>query len=518
MHRLRLLPWFMIVCFAAVSTGAEARPNFSGIWKLSNANPSRSMIIEQNESDLRVFQFVEDRLTMFKGPIDGQPHSRAEDGSACDFLARWEENSLYFETKLHTHDSINPVVYIQHLMRLAANGKTMSLTRTNVTPRAGTFRETWERQDPLPGEISLAGFDLRLQLADRKRDLTDAAGHGLQCSIANAFNNVLQAEQECLAVINQQSASKFHGEARANLAEVYWRNGMVRKALRYWGLGERLSHGKLAKYPEVSVVHRGYARVQATRDSEGRLMLPVVAAGKDAGFMVDTGSNTSGLRMSEAKRLGLRLEAPRMHIVNGLTKFDAVLTIVPVLTVGATRLENVPFWVMPDARLDWPGIIGIDLLLQLETLRWDASGATEIGFPAAEKDPLKANLCFRHQDVLADVSANGQGNLVVYVDTGSNGSQLYPRFATRFLDFLSFNSKQSHYEMTMLGAHRELSELTVPEITLRIGGANLLFRSADVLLEKPPMHYQLHGAIGMDLLNSARRVSFDLSAMRLTLE
>lgn len=56
------------------------------------------------------------------------------------------------------------------------------------------------------------------------------------------------------------------------------------------------------------------------------------------------------------------------------------------------------------------------------------------------------------------------------------------------------------------------------EIPLRIGGAELLYRSAGLLLEKPPLHYELYCAIGIDLLHSARRVSLDLRAPRLTIE
>jgi hypothetical protein len=77
---------------------------------------------------------------------------------------------------------------------------------------------------------------------------------------------------------------------------------------------------------------------------------------------------------------------------------------------------------------------------------------------------------------------------------------------------------QSRYQMSALGAHREFGALTLSEIPLSIGGVNVPFRSADVLLEKPPMHYKLHGVIGLDLLNSAPRVTLDLKAMRLTLE
>jgi predicted aspartyl protease len=339
--------------------------------------------------------------------------------------------------------------------------------------------------------------------------------------IAYAFNDVPQAEREYLAIINQEPASRFRREARDNLAEIYWRNGMVQKALRYYRFVDRLFYRRFAKYPEMSVTHSGYARFQTTRDSGGHIMLPVVAAGKDASYVVDTGANKSMLRLSEARRLGLKLEPARMGMVNGMAKVVAHLTIVPVLMVGATRLENVPFWVLPDARLDWcPGIFGIDVLLKLETLRWDAGGAAEIGFPAEQKDIRNANLCFWRNDVFADVSAYGQGNMIFLLDSGTPRTELYSRFAARFPDLVSANSKASldPYTWNAFGARRDFKDLTVPEIMLSIGGSDWTLHQGGVLLERRPGQNERHGIIGVDLLNSARRVTLDLNAMRLTLE
>ena len=520
MRQLRSSVWLVLVGFTAVSAGAESKPNFSGIWKLLNGEHPQVIIIDQHETELRVFQFIEDRPSMVRGLIDGQPHSQIVDGAPCDFLARWEGNSLFFETKRHIHDSIGPAAYVRHLMRLAANGKTMSLERANVSPQPGTFHEKWERQDPLPREDILTPFDGRLKLDDAGAGLSGVEGNRLRGWMAYAFNDVPQAERELRAIIGQEPPSKFRDEARERLAEIYLRNGMVRKALPYCKFVERaFFYGKLAKFPEMSVTHRGYARVQAARDPEGRTMLPVSAAGKEARYLADTGANMSLLRMSEAGRLGLKRERwPRMLIMNGIVKFWARLTIVPVLTVGATRLENVPFWVVPDARLDGAGVIGIDLLLKLETLRWNAGGDVEIGFPAQEKNIRDANLCFWDHDLLTDVPSNGHDNMVFFLDTGRDAMELYPRFAAGNLDLASANGKQSVSGWYGLGGHRELMELTLPEITLSIGGAQTTKRPAGILLERPPLHSKIHGVIGMDVLNSAPRVTLDLHAMRLTIE
>jgi hypothetical protein len=51
--------------------------------------------------------------------------------------------------------------------------------------------------------------------------------------------------------------------------------------------------------------------------------------------------------------------------------------------------------------------------------------------------------------------------------------------------------------------------LAIPELTLTIGGLDATMR---------PGQYERHGVIGMNVLNSARKVTLDLRAMRLTLE
>jgi predicted aspartyl protease len=514
---IRFAPWLLLAGFSGVSTSAENKPNFSGVWKLPGGHPPQIVIIDQNETGLRVFQFIEDRLAMVKGPIDGQPHSQIMDGAPCDFLARWEGDSLFFETRRPAQDSAGPAADTRYLMRLASDGAAMSVKRTGV-PAPGAFSEKWEKQDPLHPETFLTGFDGRHKLDDPSTGLTGVEGNRLRGWMAYAFNDAPQAEREYLAIIDKKPPSEFRDEARANLTYVYARNGMVRKALQSCAKGDRAFYKQLAKYPEISVTHRGYARVQAARDPDGRIMLPVSAAGKDASLLVDTGSNICLLQLSEAKRLGLKRETLTRHMTDGLVKFDGLLAIMPALTVGATQLENVPFWVVPDAQLEWPGILGIDLLLKLETLRWSASGAAEIGFPAQEKNILEANLCFWDNSVLAEVSSSAQRGMVFFLDTGDNQTMLYPRFAASNLDLVSANGKRSVATLDAHGAHSELMELTMPEVTLRVGGSDATLRPAGVLLEKAPLRNERHGTIGMDLLNSVQRVTLDLQSMRLTLE
>jgi predicted aspartyl protease len=311
--------------------------------------------------------------------------------------------------------------------------------------------------------------------------------------------------------------SRYRDEARKALAEIYGRNGMARKALEYARSADHNYYSQAAKRPEISVARRGYARVQVTRDPEGRIMLPVAVGGKESRFVVDTGTALSWLRKSEADRLGLKLESYHQSVGDGNVSYDGILAIVPDLTVGATRFQNVPFLVVPDARCDWPGILGINLLLKLETLRWNPGGEGETGFPAQEKDIGKANLCFSEFFLLAEVGLKNRGNMVFFVDTGDNRTRLFPEFATRNLDLVMSNGRLSVDPWHAQGTSGEASVVHFGDITLSLGGVEQKLQPP-LLLEKSTVKDRLAGNIGMDLLNSAKSVTWDSRAMRLTLE
>jgi hypothetical protein len=108
--------------------------------------------------------------------------------------------------------------------------------------------------------------------------------------------------------------------------------------------------------------------------------------------------------------------------------------------------------------------------------------------------------------------------MVFFLDTGNNSTELYPRFAADNLDLVTSQGQQSIYQWNAHGARRELMELKVPEIPLRIGGFSATLRPASVLLERALTYNERHGTLGMNVLNQAQRVTLDLQAMRLTLE
>lgn len=501
---MRFLPF---LCLAATCISAAGKPNFSGAWKLDGSDPPEIHIVQQSETQLRIVIFVDNengkRIMDVKGPIDGQMHSQTVNGAPCVFTARWDGETLYWETWLDSHDGVHQN---RRLMQLSADGKAITARRTRVAPGPEeTWTETWDKQDPPVAARHPSAFAARdignAPLAD-PNGMDGALARG---AVAAAFNDLPQLERELLPLVGKNP--------KAPQAEI------ARPLLECDG-GRCAFLEKLSGYPEPSVVHRDYARVPSAPGHNGELMLPVSVDGKDAAYQVDTGSSMSLLRASEASRLGLKLEPVVMQItdVTGVD-YEAKLAIVSKLSVGAMRLENVPFWVVENGRLsDVPGLLGIDLLLLLRTLRWNPGGVVEVGFPPQAKNVAQANLYFEGDCPIAEVSSNGQNGLSFYLDTGFTGTHLYVPFAARFLDLVAAKGRQENYQMHGQAGHSTLRDVVVPEVALRIGGTDTTLRDAHVLLEKAPDTSEWHyGRIGIDVLNQAQTVTLDLEAMRLTL-
>jgi len=81
---------------------------------------------------------------------------------------------------------------------------------------------------------------------------------------------------------------------------------------------------------------------------EGNMFVPVVVNGVSGDYLLDTGANTSILSVTEAQRLGLKLQGQgtgKDYAGNNLA-FQAAIA--PELRFGPIVLHNVPFGVVPD--------------------------------------------------------------------------------------------------------------------------------------------------------------------------
>ncbi len=356
--------------------------------------------------------------------------------------------------------------------------------------------------------------------------------------VAAAFNDVKQAEQNLKSFIESQPESEQASDARAILIYIYQRAGRygqavaeIEKALAVKpddaGLkNARALFGALSQYPEQSVVERRFSRIRY-RMKGGNLFIPVKVNQKSANYLVDTGANFSLISEAEAKRLGLTI-----HGSGGSTMGDAAgaavdirIAVADQLTIGRIRLRHVSFFVVPDDQqpfVDLPsgerGVLGMPVLLTLQTLRWKQDGTFEVGFaPGSRKGP-KANLCFEGSNLITEGEFR-RSRINVFLDTGATRTRALPLFAKEFAGFINEFGRKGSDRVTGVGSSVEVDAITLPELTLRINGFDAALRPAQVLLQETTSDSRWwHIWIGLDLLNQARMVTLDLRSMRLALE
>ena len=192
-----------------------------------------------------------------------------------------------------------------------------------------------------------------------------------------------------------------------------------------------------------------------------------------------------------------------MPVGDGNVSYEGILTIVPLVTIGATRLESGPF--------PWLCLTHAAKMAWHYGHRSDAEGGDPGGGMRAVRARPGSRLRRRIGQVrptcvlgfgylLTEVALNGKGKAILFLDTGNNGTRFFPRFAIRNLDLVSANGRQTVEQWHAQGAHGERREVTLPEITLSFGGVDETLRPVLVELEKPSVNDRLDGTIGMDFL------------------
>jgi aspartyl protease family protein len=90
------------------------------------------------------------------------------------------------------------------------------------------------------------------------------------------------------------------------------------------------------------------------RADDGHFHVNAEANGVRVRFLIDTGASTTVLSLSDARRVGIDVDALAFNrpvqTANGVTYFASAW--LDSLTIGSTRLASVPVGVMPDDALD----------------------------------------------------------------------------------------------------------------------------------------------------------------------
>lgn len=258
----------------------------------------------------------------------------------------------------------------------------------------------------------------------------------------------------------------------------------------------RALYSVLGRYVDQSIAERSYSQIPYST-SNGIPMVPVAIDGNQSKLMLDTGSNANFINPSEAKRLGLSVHSASVPLdaYDGAKEKTKGVAVANELTIGNFRLRNVAFYVLSEDDDDVPGLLGLPALYALGTVRWNAGGTLELGFPTERAEP---NLAFHGGNLFAE-AALGSNRLTLTVDTGADETLVYPSFAR------------------LLGKV-DRDELAKRGVTLRVAGFDAsLGAGMPVLSSRATGDFEgLDGNLGLDILGQAFPITFDFANMRLS--
>ncbi len=353
-------------------------------------------------------------------------------------------------------------------------------------------------------------------------------------AVACVFNDLAGCETTLRPIIDSAPGSPDALEANGLLTYAYQRAGRYREALAQ-------VHAMLRAAPEArgvenaramfagwsrsgnqSVTTRGAASL-TYRMKDGNLFIPVSVNGRTGSYILDTGAAFSTVSESEARRVGMTVEDVGAQGKDSTGRsLGMKLAVADRLTAGGIELRHVAFLVLRDDQqplVNLPagerGVVGLPAILAFGTLRWTADGRLDIGFPAGPRATASANLCFEGGAAVTDGRV-GDSRVTLTVDTGAGKSDLSPLFAKDFAALVNQAGIRESRRVTGVGHSVELDAVSLPEVTLRIGGFDTRLRPAHVVLEDIGEPWS-HGRVGLDVLRQAQTVTFDFAAMQLTL-
>jgi Aspartyl protease len=352
--------------------------------------------------------------------------------------------------------------------------------------------------------------------------------------VAAAFNDAKSAERELREVARAGENKDRLANMYFTLNRLYYRIGEYRKAAdaleRCLALAgqdpDRATLSALRQLPVLKVVSRRPSLIEYSHPLDWRqIAIPIAVNGKSAQYIVDSDAVTCGVSQREAKRLGLRM-------IEGGATFEGVtgksetkgFAVADRLKIGNNELRNVAFIVFPDdtevfAKFpeEQRGVIGLSVLIALETVGWNRAGEFRIGFPGAPSDLGNANISFDDTSPLTLVEIQGH-KLAVDLDTGTGISSIWPRFGVEFPELVE-GARESKLSVSGATGSAEFSSVTLPELRIRAGGFPIVFRNAPVLLSPSIAISKWHyGQLGVDQFSQASELRLDFRALHFELK
>jgi predicted aspartyl protease len=281
----------------------------------------------------------------------------------------------------------------------------------------------------------------------------------------------------------------------------------------------RALYASLADVPPQTITfERGDRTLQLARNALGTWNVHVDARAHGVDWIFDTGASLSTIVQSEADALGLQVrESPAFIRGSTGAKNNLRLAVAPELRVGAARLTNVIFLVLPDqalyiepVRYQIRGILGMPVLYALGKFSLDGDGTVRIN---AERSAGTPNFVFDGWSPIINAMHNNR-RLRLLLDTGANVTTLYPS-ARKTLTDAELASLTEKKEQSG-GAGETISRTTdvVPTLSLKIGGTAIDLHNVTLLRSAPPGD-ERDGVLGMDVLRAGFTVDFAAGVLTL---
>ena len=351
--------------------------------------------------------------------------------------------------------------------------------------------------------------------------------------VASISNDVVNAERHLQPLLKSSPTFREAEDAYSLLTQTYMRVGRYRDA---FALSERALKlkpdsegfknvnrllGALSKYPEQSVSSMRYSRLQYTM-KDGNLFVPLSLNGHTGSALVDTGANFSLISADEAKRLGLTSQDGAGATIGDSSgaNVDFRIAVADKLKIGEIELRNTVFFVMRDDQQPFLSlplgerlIIGMPVLLSLQTIRFDRKGTFEAGLTATADRP--PNMYFEGSEAVFAGEFDKQ-RIKIFLDTGAVRTRVLPLFDSQFRSFVKEHGVKSFTRITGVGSSVEVESLLLPEVSFRVTGTELVLESAPVVLKDTAANSRwYHVWMGMDLLRKPASVTIDFKSMRL---
>lgn len=279
----------------------------------------------------------------------------------------------------------------------------------------------------------------------------------------------------------------------------------------------------LAESPDMEVVERRSSSFPMKRDSDGSTGLPMTIDGHAVSYGFDSGAALSVMGAADAKMLGLKVQ----HVETNLTEASGTaipgfdIAVAADLVIAGLHLRNVPFFVLLDTGEPWMhvpvggrGLVGLPVLLAMQTVRWQHGAWFAFGKQARPKSPAEQNLLFHGTTAIVQLQVEGKA-LTFSLDTGASDTDLNEGFAKALPDLVKAGRSETR-AITGLGGSNQYDSVLLGPVAFQIGGKTVTLPSPHVF----PAHSlgKFDGNLGNDILKQAKQVTLDFRTMTLELE